>query len=103
MNVASSSIIYVDSTSTQDRGYQIDSWLTGSGNLFWHQWSGGLGGVDLQVTGTTNTFNGQWIVDQGALVGVGANSLGTNNLIVGTNGLDRKSTRLNSSHLGISY
>jgi hypothetical protein len=41
----------------------------------------------LQVTGTTNTFSGQWIVDQGALVGVGTNSLGTNNIIVGTNGL----------------
>ena len=87
MNVASSSIIYVDSTSAQDRGYQIDSWLTGSGDLFWHEWSGGLGGINLQVTGTTNTFSGQWIVDQGALVGVGTNSLGTNNIIVGTNGL----------------
>jgi hypothetical protein len=61
--------------------------LTGSGNLFWHEYSGGLGGVDLQITGTANTFAGQWIVDQGTLVGVGLNSLGTNNIIVGTNGL----------------
>jgi hypothetical protein len=87
ITVSNNSAIYVDSTSTADRGYQIDSWLTGSGNLFWHQWSGALGGVDMQITCTTNTFSGQWIVDQGALVGVGANSLGANNIIVGTNGL----------------
>jgi len=84
MLVSSSSSIYVDSTAGVDRGYQIDAWLAGSGNLFWHEFSGGLGGVDLQITGATNTFNGQWIVDQGALVGVGANSLGTNTITVGT-------------------
>jgi predicted alpha-1,2-mannosidase len=87
MNVATNSTIYVDTGAALDRSYQIDSWLTGSGNLFWHQFSGSLSGVNLQVTCTSNTFNGQWIVDQGVLVGVGANSLGTNNIIVGTNGL----------------
>jgi hypothetical protein len=87
MNVAGNSAIYVDSGAAQDRGYQIDSLLTGSGTLWWHEWSGALGGVDLQITCSTNTFSGQWIVDQGVLVGVGTNSLGMNNLIVGTNGL----------------
>ena len=87
LDVANNSAIYVDSTALNDRGCQIDAWLTGSGNLLWHQSSGGLGGLDLQITGATNAFNGQWIVDQGALVGVGVGSLGTNNLIVGTNGL----------------
>jgi hypothetical protein len=87
LNVLSASTIYVDSAATQDRGYQIDALLTGSGDLTWHEFSGGLGGTDLQITGTSNTFNGQWIVDQGALVGVGANSLGTNNIMVGPNGL----------------
>jgi hypothetical protein len=43
--------------------------------------------VNLQITGMGNTLTGQWIVDQGALVGVSMNSLGTNNIIVGTNGL----------------
>jgi len=83
MDVTSSSTIYVGATALVDRGYQIDSWLTGAGNLFWHQFSGGLGGVNLQVTGTSNTFSGQWTVDQGALVGVGLNCLGTNNITVG--------------------
>jgi len=87
LNVSNNSTIYVDSSAGADRGYQIDAWLTGSGNLFWHESSGGLGGTNLQITCATNTFTGQWIVDQGALVGGGVNSLGTNNIIVGTNGL----------------
>ena len=84
VQVTSNSTIYVDATAGVDRGYQIDAWLAGSGTLLWHEFSGGLGGVDLAITGVTNTFSGQWIVDQGALVGVGVNSLGTNNLVVGT-------------------
>jgi hypothetical protein len=87
LNVSNNSSIYVDSTAVNDRGMQIDSWLTGSGNLFWHEWSGSLGGNDLRMTYTSNTFSGQWLVDQGALLGVGANSLGTNNILVGMNGL----------------
>ena len=87
MTVAANSTIYVDTSAGNDRGYRIDSQLSGSGNLFWHQYGGTLGGIDLEITGTSNTFSGQWIVDQGALVGVGVNSLGTNNIIVGTNGL----------------
>ena len=87
INVAFNSTVYVDSGASADRGFRIDSQLTGPGNLFWHQYSGGLSGVNLQITGSGNTWTGQWIVDQGALVGAGLNSLGTNNLIVGTNGL----------------
>jgi hypothetical protein len=88
MTVAANSTIYVDNSTVTDRGVRIDSLLSGTGNLLWHEASGTLGGVDLQITGTANTFKGQWIVDQGALIGVGANSLGTNNIIVGTNGLN---------------
>jgi len=86
MNVASNSTIYVDSSGV-NRTCQVDSWLTGSGNLFWHEFNGMLSGNDLQITCTSNTFNGQWVVDQGVLVGVGTNSLGTNNIVVGLNGL----------------
>ena len=87
LTVSNNSTIYVDSNAANDRGYQIDSWLTGAGNLLWHQFSGGLGGLDLLITGTSNTFNGQWTVDQGALVGAGAGSLGTNSISVGMSGL----------------
>jgi hypothetical protein len=87
MNVSNSSSIYVDSTAVNDRSMQINSWLTGSGNLFWHEWSGSLGGNDLQMTCASNTFSGQWLVDQGVLLGAGTNSLGSNNILVGMNGL----------------
>jgi hypothetical protein len=87
LNVVSNSTIYVDSGAGLDRACEIDAQLGGSGDLFWHQFSGALGSADLQIAGTANTFTGQWIVDQGALVGVGAGSLGTNNIYVGTNGL----------------
>ena len=85
--MVSNSAIYVDNGAAQDRGCEIDAQLGGAGNLLYHQFSGTLGGTNLQITGSANTFIGQWIVDQGALVGVGAGSLGTNNIFVGTNGL----------------
>ena len=87
VSVAANSIIYVDTSAGVDRGFRIDGQLTGAGNLFWHEYGGGLDGTNLQITGTANTFSGQWIVDQGVLLGTGVNSLGTNNIIVGTNGL----------------
>jgi hypothetical protein len=86
LNVRSNSTIYIDNSGA-NRILQVGSQLTGSGNLLWHQFNGALGANDLQISGTSNTFTGQWVVDQGALVGVGTNSLGTNSIIVGTSGL----------------
>ncbi len=86
MNVAGNSTIYVDSSGA-NRTYRVEARLTGSGNLLWHEFSGGLGGDDLQITCPTNSFNGQWLVDQGVLMGVGTASLGTNNILVGVSGL----------------
>ncbi len=83
LDVQSSSVLYNDVA--ENRSYQIDSWLTGSGNIFYHDATNGIS--DLNVTGTTNTFNGQWIIDQGGLLGSGLHSLGTNNIILGANGL----------------
>ena len=86
LNVASASSLYVDTGAGTDRGYQIDAWLTGTGDLFWHQWGAALGGPCLNVTGTSNTFSGRWIVDQGTLLGSGLNSLGNNDITVNTAG-----------------
>ena len=83
LDVQSSSVLYNDVA--ENRSYQIDSWLTGSGNIFYHDATNGI--ADLNVTGTSNTFNGQWIIDQGGLLGSGLHSLGTNNIILGANGL----------------
>jgi hypothetical protein len=86
VDVQASSVFYSDVA--ENRTFQIDSWLTGSGNIFYHDANGTNNGIaDFIVTGTTNTFKGQWILDQGVLLGSGINSLGTNNIIVGTNGL----------------
>jgi Glycosyl hydrolases family 2, TIM barrel domain/Glycosyl hydrolases family 2/Glycosyl hydrolases family 2, sugar binding domain len=85
LDVQASSVLYNDVA--ENRSFQIDSWLTGSGDIFYHDANPPNGIADFNVTGTSNTFTGQWIVDQGSLLGSGAHSLGTNNIIVGTNGL----------------
>jgi hypothetical protein len=87
MNVRSSSVFYIDSV-TDSRSEEIDSWLTGSGNLFWHDnaFTNHFTN-DMVIVCATNTFSGQWIVDQGALLGASANSLGTNSISVGASGL----------------
>lgn len=86
IDVISNSTIYVDSAAGVDRTIQINSWLTGSADLTWSQWGTALGGPDLNITGTSNTFSGRWFVNQGTLLGSGANSLGTNDIAVATFG-----------------
>jgi hypothetical protein len=86
IDVLSSSAIYVDTAAGVDRSVQINSWLTGSGDLTWSQWGTTLGGPDLNITGTSNTFSGRWNVAQGTLLGSGTNSLGTNDITVGATG-----------------
>jgi hypothetical protein len=86
LQIQNNSVLYSDTA--ENRSFQIDAWLTGSGNIFYHDANTNVAGIaDFNVTGGTNTFTGQWIVDQGVLLGSGANSLGTNNIILGTNGL----------------
>lgn len=86
IDVPVNSSIYVDNGAATDRGFQIDAWLTGAGNLLWHQFGTGLGGPCLNVTCPSNTFSGTWTVDQGVLLGGGLGSLGLNNITVGVNG-----------------
>src|SRR5436853_297319 len=78
--------IYVDTAAAQDRFYQIDSFLTGTGTIEWYQYSAGLAGPDLNITCPTNTFSGQWHVFLGTLLGGGNNSLGTNSITVESGG-----------------
>jgi len=85
LKVQASSVFYIDIP--DNRPVRVDSWLTGAGDIFWHDANTTSSANDFNVTGTTNSFSGQWLVDQGALLGSGVSSLGTNNIIVGTNGL----------------
>jgi hypothetical protein len=57
----------------------ITGQLTGSGTLVIME-----GGTDVAQTmsGTANTFSGQWIVKAGWLLGAGTNSLGTNSITI---------------------
>jgi hypothetical protein len=86
LDVQASSVLYSDVA--ENRSFQIDAWLTGSGNIFYHDANLTNNGIaDFNVTGNTNTFTGQWIINEGVLLGSGTNSLGTNNITVGQNGL----------------
>ena len=91
ITVATNSTIYVDSGGSL-RTFKIDAQLTGSGNLAWYN----FGPVStesptnvhsLNITGTANTFTGQWDAEVGVLLGSGAGSLGPNSITVGTNGV----------------
>lgn len=71
--------------------YQVDSYLTGSGTILLYLTnsnpSASLPLASVNITGATNTFTGQWDVEQGPLLGSGNNSLGTNTITIGTNGI----------------
>ena len=61
LDVQANSVLYSDVA--ENRSFQIDSWLTGSGNIFYHDGNLTNGAADFNVTGTTNTFtaSGWWI------------------------------------------
>src|SRR2546426_585631 len=63
------------------RAFNFTGWLTGTGTVAIIN-SGTT--LPQQVTGGTNTFSGQWLVQCGWLFGgaAGTNSLGTNNITI---------------------
>jgi hypothetical protein len=86
MDILATTPIYVDSAAAQDRGYQIDSFITGTGTIEWRQFGTTLAGVDLNITCTSNTFSGPWHIFQGCLLASGTNSLGTGPITVENGG-----------------
>jgi hypothetical protein len=62
-----------------NRNFIISAFLSGSGSMTLINCNQG---VAQQVTGTSNTFSGQWIVQCGWLLGASDSSLGTNNITV---------------------
>ncbi|HSU52424.1 MAG TPA: immunoglobulin domain-containing protein, partial [Candidatus Dormibacteraeota bacterium] len=80
IDILANTPIYVDSAANLDRSYQIDSFLTGNGTIEFHQFSASLSNNTLNVTGTTNTFSGNWNIVQGTVLGSGNNSLGSGNI-----------------------
>lgn len=98
VTIATNSIFY-NSGNGVNESFQVDAYLTGSGNLQFYNYNAtNLDTVSsvLDITGTTNTFTGQWDVEFGALVGSGINSLGDNTITVGTNGILETTYPLNN-------
>jgi hypothetical protein len=85
MDVLANTPIYADSGAGQDRPFQIDAQLTGNGSIELHQFTATFAG-NLNITGTGNTYSGTWNIVQGCLLGSGLNSLGTNQITIGTAG-----------------
>ncbi len=83
--VGTNGIIYVNGGGAgTTRNYEIDSYITGNGSM---EYAGSLNPAnptigDMNVTCSSNTFTGKWIVDSGTLLGSGSNSLGTNTITV---------------------
>ncbi|HEY5914252.1 MAG TPA: immunoglobulin domain-containing protein [Verrucomicrobiae bacterium] len=85
MDILANTPIYADTGAGQDRPWQIDAWLTGTGSIEYHAFNNSFTG-NLNITGTSNTFSGTWNIVQGVLLGSGPNSLGTNTITIGANG-----------------
>lgn len=87
IDVLANSAIYADSASAGNiRSFQVNAYLTGTGTITYSDFGSGYPSNALVITCPTNTFSGQWIVQQGVLVGTAPNSLGTNNISIGALG-----------------
>jgi hypothetical protein len=87
IDILTNAPIYSDSGN--DRGYRIDSWLTGNtnGTIEYHGYNSTVFNSNyvnnLNITGTSNTYSGTWNIALGTLLGSALNCLGTNNIIIG--------------------
>ena len=83
MDILANTTIYSDSGVLGEsvRAIQISSWLTGTGTVQYSAFDTTFSN-DLNIACISNTFSGQWIVLQGALLGSAPNSLGTNAITV---------------------
>jgi hypothetical protein len=95
MDIINNAPIYVDAGGGTGRPYRIESWLTGDGNIEYHDFDTTFTG-GLNIVGATNTYTGTWHVVQGALIGTGANSLGTNSITVENTGALETAYNLNT-------
>lgn len=78
-----------NNNSSNDRGFLLAAWLTGSGNIEYHAYQAVYNPAyinGLVVAGTSNTFSGKWNVAVGNLIGVAPGALGTNDITVGVDG-----------------
>ncbi|HEX3800067.1 MAG TPA: immunoglobulin domain-containing protein [Verrucomicrobiae bacterium] len=82
------------------RPFEVDSKLTGGGVITYNEGDTNFMSA-LKIGGAANTYTGQWNVQQGALLGGGANSLGTNSITVGPTGALETSYNINDTSAGL--
>ena len=90
VTAAANSVLYAGGGASTNQTFEIDAYLTGSGTIqVFNLNYPSLDPVNsvVDITGMTNTFTGQWDVEQGALVGNGVNSLGSNTITINTSGI----------------
>ena len=87
-------------TAVGPRPIAIDSLLTGSGTINCDAGDTNFES-DLDIAGAANTFSGPWNVIQGTLLGSAAGSLGTNSIVVGTNGALETLYNINDTNAGL--
>ena len=97
VDILSNTTFYSDSSVRPGslRAIEIDALLTGKGTIAFSTFDTTFTN-DLNITGNANTFSGQWDVVQGALLGGGVNSLGTNSITVEANGALETSYNINN-------
>ncbi len=88
IDVLTNSAFYVDSAAAGSiRSYLVNAFLTGTGTVTYMDFDAtGYTSNALLISCPTNTFSGQWNVQQGVLVGNAPNSLGTNSISIGSLG-----------------
>ena len=104
ITVLTNSVFGTQGGNGTNQTYWVNSYLTGSGTIVLYLSntntfiSPPLPPATLNIMGTTNTFTGQWNVLQGPLLGSGTNSLGTNTITIGTNGILETSYPVNDTN-----
>ena len=104
VTAATNSILYAGGGASTNQTFQIDAYLTGSGNIQvfnLNATNGDLINSVVEITGTTNTFTGTWDVEIGPLVGNGVSSLGTNTITINSNGVLETSYPLNNTNASL--
>jgi autotransporter-associated beta strand protein len=92
LNVLSDSVVWAsDDSGAAFRSFDIKSRLTGAGRVLYCAYTSlttfqSGAGVSLNIANATNTFTGTWDVRYGALVGSAPNALGTNSILVESQG-----------------
>jgi hypothetical protein len=97
ITVLTNSVFGTQGGTGTNQTYRVDSCLAGSGTIVLYL-TNATPRASLDLTGTTNTFTGQWNVLQGPLVGNGINSLGTNSITIGTSGILETTYPINNAN-----